>query len=384
MKNILLLSSLVSTLLLTACGGGSDSDDNNAVEPKPEPPKPAEYVPSQYKTLKDNFKYVQDPLTEVKNNNLYDLSYWVDENPLELSSYSYLYSKDDKTFKTQEYSTNKYSSQWREDPRSALVFNIAQNKWVETQGDMTVSQGPVGTEGIKTLYIQSDTGIKYYTLTEKTLEGLSLAQGINQGFGNGIPLPESVKNQYFTKGAKAYAWVQDITQPNYSINRTHMVFSSTNTPHPIYTCNTVSSYCSTTAPTFEKAIESKAWYQNTGRNGVIRLNDKQVADVAVFDKEQNKTLNYTIKYELIAAKQGAPKHILFTASDTAAKEALKTYFSANDSQIAWFEYGEKAQVVEGNYSLPIKGLQSTYYSYNKIAVNDILTKWSPRKNPVLE
>lgn len=381
MKNILVLSGLVSALLLTACGG-SDSNDNDPVEPKPEPPKPAEYVPSQYKTLKDNFKYVQDPLTEVKNNHLYNFGYWVDENPLELASYNYLYTTDNKIFKTKEYSTNKSNSQWREDPKPTLVFNIAQNKWVETQNDLTVSQGPVGTEGIKTLYIQSDTGIKYYTLTEKSLEGLSIAQGMNQGFGNGIPLPESVKTQYFSTGAKAYAWVQDITQPNYSINRTHIVFSSTNTPHPIYTCNTVSSYCSTTAPTLEKAIESKAWYQNIGKNGVIRLNDKQVADVAVYNAEQKKTLNYTIKYELIAAKQGTPKHILFTASDTAAKEALKTYFSVNDSQISWFEYDN--QVVNGRYTLPINGLQSTYYSYNKTAINDILTQWNPNKKPVLE
>lgn len=381
MKNILVLSSLVSALMLTACGGGSDSDDNSPVEPKPEPPKPTEYVPSQYKTLKDNFKYVQDPLTEVKNNNLYDLSYWVDENPLELAGYSYLYSKDDKIFKTKDYSTSRNGSQWQEDQKSSLVFNIARNEWTETQGDMNVSQGPVGTEGIKTLYIQSDTGIKYYTLTEKSIAGLSIAQGLNQGFGNGIALPESVKTQYFSKDAKAYAWVQDITQPNYSINRTHTVFSNINTPHPIYTCNSIT-YCSTTASSLEKAIESKAWYQNIGENGVIRLNDKQIADVSVFDAEQKKTFNYTIKYELIAAKQGTPKHILFTATDNAAKEALKTYFNAGDSQIAWFEY--KNQVVEGDYSLPIKGLQSTYYSYNKTAVNDILTKWNPSKRPVLE
>ncbi|WP_171530212.1 hypothetical protein [Acinetobacter defluvii] len=381
MKNILVLSSLMSALLLTACGGGSDSNDNSTVEPKPEPPKPAEYVPSQYKTLKDNFKYVQDPLTEVKNNNLYDFGYWVDGNPLELSSYSYLYSKDDKVFKTKEYSTNRNSTQWQEDPKPSLVFNIAQNKWVESQGDMTVSQGPVGTEGIKTLYIQSDTGIKYYTLTEKSLAGLSIAQGINQGFGNGIPLPESVKTQYFSTGAKAYAWVQDITQPNYYISRTHYVFSSTNTPHPIYTCNSTS-YCSSTAATLDKAIELKGWYKNTGGNGLIRLNDKQVANVTVYDAEQKKNLDYTIKYELIAAKQGTPKHILFTATDTATKEALKTYFSAGDSQLAWYEYDK--QVVEGFYSLPINGLQSTHYSYNKTAVNDILTKWNPSKRPVLE
>ena len=73
---------------------------------------------------------------------------------------------------------------------------------------------------------------------------------------------------------------------------------------------------------------------------------------------------------------------MFTAKDKVSSEALKTYFSAGDDQLAWFEYDN--QVVAGNYALPVKGLQSTHYSYNKTAVNDILTKWTPKKNPVLE
>ena len=85
---------------------------------------------------------------------------------------------------------------------------------------------------------------------------------------------------------------------------------------------------------------------------------------------------------MIAAQQGVPKHLLFTANDKASTEALKTYFSAGDNQLAWFEYNN--QVVSGNYALPVKGLQSTKYSYNKIAINDILTQWTPKKNPVLE
>ena len=380
MKNYLLISSLTTTLLLAGCGG-SDSN-NGSSKPDPEPPKPTEYVPSQYKNLADNFKYVQDPLTEVKNSNLYNINYWVDENPLKLSSYSRMYSQNDKIFKIADYSTNgSYSTAWLLDPKTSLVFNIALNKWVETQGDLTISQGPAGTEGIKTLYIQSDTGIKYYTLTEKSLDGLSIYQGINQGFGNGIPLPDAVKTQYFSTGAKAYAWVQDITQPNYIINRTHTVFTSIDTPHPIYTCNTVGS-CSSTASTLDKAIETKGWYQNTGRTGVIRLNDKQVADVTVYDADQKKNVNYSISYESIAASNGVPKHILFTAKDKAANDALKNYFSAGDNQVAWYEYNN--QVVMGTYATRVKGLQSTQYSYNKIAVNDILTKWSPKRNPVLE
>ncbi len=378
MKNIFLFSSLASAMLLSACGGGS----SDASTPTPKPPKPAEYVPSQYKSLNDNFKYVQEPLTEIQRNQLYDISYWVNENPLVISSYSYLYQTTNNLFKTKYYATNgAFSNTWREDTSPQLVFNIAQNKWVETNNDLTMTQGPVGTEGIRSLHVQSDTGIKYFTLTEKDLSGLRIDQGVNQGFGNGIPLPDAIKTQYFSAGAKAYAWVQDITQPVYGIRRTHYVFSQKEDVHPIYTCGSMN-YCSSVATSLEKAIENKAWYQNTGKTGSIRLNDHQTAQVIVYDAEQKKTFNYTLNYNVVVAKQGVPKHILFTAKDKVSSEALKTYFSAGDDQLAWFEYDN--QVVAGNYALPVKGLQSTHYSYNKTAVNDILTKWTPKKNPVLE
>ena len=364
-------------MFLTGCGGGNSSSDSDTP-----PPSPPEYIPSQYKSLNDNFKYVQEPLTEIQKNQLYDISYWVSENPLVISSYNYLYQATNNLFKTKYYSTSGPSSNtWREDATPQLVFNIAQNKWVETNNDLTMAQGPVGTEGIRSLHVQSDTGIKYFTLTEKDLSGLSIDKGINQGFGNGIALPDAIKTQYFSAGAKAYAWVQDITQPIYSIRRTHIVFSNQDEVHPIYTCGSIS-YCSSTAATIEKAIENKAWYQNTGKTGSIRINDNQTANVIVYDSQQKTNLNYTLNYNVIAAQQGVPKHLLFTANDKASTEALKTYFSAGDNQLAWFEYNN--QVVSGNYALPVKGLQSTKYSYNKIAINDILTQWTPKKNPVLE
>lgn len=378
MKKVLILSSTISALLLTACGGGSSDTPDTSIEPKP-----STYIPSQYKSLKENFTYVKDPLSEVSKNHLYDLSYWVSENPLALSGYSYLYNQDNKNFKTQYYSTNSSSSNnWRLDPRSSLVFNIEKNKWVETANDLAVSEGPVGSEGIKTLHIQSDTGIKYYTLTEKDLSGLNIAEGINKGFGNGIPLPTSIKNQYFSSGAKAYAWVIDITQPTYSIRRTHYVFSSDNELHPILTCSSVTSYCSSTASNLEQAVQHKAWYNNSGNTGYIRINDNQTADVKIYDSEQKQNLSYQIQYEIIPAKSGVPKHILFTASDSTTEEVLRNYFSSGDNQLAWYEYNN--QVVQGEYALPIRGLQSTRYSYNKVAVNDILTNWNPAKNPVLE
>lgn len=402
MKNILVLPCLVSAFLLTACGGGSDSDDNSPVEPKPEPlkptkpiepkpepPKPIEYVPSQYKTLNDNFKYVQDPLAELKNNKLYSFENRFVAN-FRTSAYNVLYTEDNQIFKTKYYEVDNFSSAWlgANEANIALVFNIKQNKWIESIGDLTVFQGPIGTEGIKTLKIQSDLGLKYYTLTEKSLEGLNIAQGIHQSFNDTTKFPETSKTQYFSMGAKAYAWLQDITQPSYEIKRFFSYSSGYYELQPIHTCEIMDrSMCSNTVSTLEKAIEKKAWYQGFSFDATIRLKDKQVAEISIYvkDAENNRNqLKYIVKYELIKAKQGIPKHILFTATDNASKEALKTYFDAGgNSQLSWFEY--QNQVVAGNYSAPINGLQSTNYSYNKTAINDIiLAKLGTDTDPVLE
>ena len=373
MKNYLILSGLVSALFLTACGG--DSDDGHPVD--------NQYVPSQYKSLKDNFTYVKEPLSEIQRHSLYDLGYWVDENPLIISSYSYLFQANSRQFKSLSYANSAPNDRhWRENPSTALIFNIEQNKWLESDGTLNISQGPVGTEGIKSLYVKSDTGINYYTLTEKNLAGLSLDQGLKQGLGNGLQLPAQIKHRYFSRGAKAYAWVQDITQPMYSIRRSHTAFDATRNLHPIYNCRSISDYCASTSSSLVHAIQNQGWYLNTGKNASIQIIDQQSAQATVFDAELKQTLTYTLNYQVVAAKQGQPKHLLFSAPNAQTLKMLQDYFGVGDGQLAWYEYNN--QVVNGDYALPIRGQQSTQYSYNKTAINDILTQWTPRKNPVLE
>ena len=63
------------------------------------------------------------------------------------------------------------------------------------------------------------------------------------------------------------------------------------------------------------------------------------------------------------------------------RNIIWNYLAFGDGQVAWYEYENK--VVDGSYLMPTMGLQSTQYSYNKVAINDILTKWNPSKNPVL-
>ena len=54
------------------------------------------------------------------------------------------------------------------------------------------------------------------------------------------------------------------------------------------------------------------------------------------------------------------------------RNIIWNYLAFGDGQVAWYEYENK--VVDGSYLMPTMGLQSTQYSYNKVAINDILTK----------
>ena len=85
-------------------------------------------------------------------------------------------------------------------------------------------------------------------------------------------------------------------------------------------------------------------------------------------------IQFIILYTLNQAKQGAPKNIVFTAPNADVQKLLASNFTIGDGQVAWYEYENK--VVDGSYLMPTMGLQSTQYSYNKVAINDILTKKS--------
>lgn len=397
MKSFILLSSLTSALLLSACGGGGGSSNDSTPTTKPtpsnpspnptpsdpEPPKSDAYVPSQYKTLNNGFQYVKTPLEEIRRNPFYDLRYWVDASPLQISSYTYSAENAQQVFKNITYSTESiYSKTWISDPTTSLVFNIQKNQWVTSNGDSKLSQGPLGTQGIPSVHVSSDQGESYFTLIEKDLGGLTLKEGMNQGFGDGIPLPDVVNTARFSSGAKAYSFIKDNTQPGYVIYRTHQVFSTRYTIYPIGVCETGGTSCSQKASNLEQAISLQGWSTNIGKTASIQIQDHSTAKLIVNDKKNQNYGTYTIQYSVINAKKGTPKHILFNTSDKASTEALKDYFGTGDSYLAWYEYNDT--VVHGYYRQPMKGVQTSAVSYNKTAVNDILTQWSPARLPVLE
>ncbi len=167
----------------------------------------------------------------------------------------------------------------------------------------------------------------------------------------------------------------------YSIYRINYVFSDEYETRPIKNCQSIKSSCSSSAYNLGEAISSHAWYLNGGENAYIQVLDDKNATLGVYN-EQKKWVKYPLQIKLNQKTQTQPKHIIFTATSNEAKTMLAEKFGAVDYKIAWYEYDNKA--VMGSYEEPKKGYKSKYYSYNKTAINDILTQWIPAKNPVLE
>ncbi|HMY00814.1 MAG TPA: hypothetical protein PKC44_13660, partial [Agitococcus sp.] len=343
-----------------------------------------EYVPIQPEQPTQGFSYITEPLAFLNQGSRYNSpSYWTNANPVELASYSIEYVKDVNKFAVNTYSTSGTSSNiWKNDPGSALVFSVKDNKWTEIiGGEKQATEGLVGTSGIKTVNIIDSYGIQYYTMLERDLTGKMLVEGMVSGFADGRQLPNAAYTAQFSNDAKAYTWIRDVLTPVYSIARTHYVFTTRNDVMPVYTCINIGS-CSIDAETLEEAVSKQAWIRNGGQNASIRIKAGGQAELLVTDPVTKVNSMYIINYQLINATVGNPKRIIFDTPETVAKKALNDYFGTNDVQLAWYEYN--GQVVRGSYQPPIKGQVSQSYQYNKTAINDILTKWFPAKNPVLD
>lgn len=374
------------TLSLAACGGGNSSSDEASNSPVKTDPKPAEPVfkPTQPTVLENGFSYVSDPLAYIKANKTYAVSYWVDQNPLELSMYRVFELQNDQWLSTTYATSNNKTNVWQKQETSRLVFSKKDNQWIEINNDMQASQGSEGTAGIKTILMSDAQGITYYSLIEKDLSNETLAGGLTTGFGNGITLPNVVKTAKFSNGAKAYHWIYDVPDASYAIQRTKVIdFFGSNSYklHPIYNCATPVSSCTNKVKTVNNAVSSQAWFMNTGKNANIQLFANNIAKLQFTDPETKVSGTENLSYKLIAATSNTPTYILFEKTNAASQQALAKYFGVNNGQFAWYEYNN--QVVAGGYQAPIVGEVGQSNLYNQVAINDILTKWQPAKSPVL-
>ncbi|RRD43485.1 hypothetical protein EII18_02755 [Comamonadaceae bacterium OH3737_COT-264] len=323
----------------------------------------------------EGFKYAPDPLKVWESQPNYSYSYWVERNPLELSSYS-IQAVTSGGVEPARYTIS--GSKWRKDVSGRLVFNPKLQKWVQSSGKLNVTQGPVGSSGAKTVLVHGDTGTLYYSMQIRDIAGDALSDWV--GKGDGIPLPEAVQGKLFTDGAQARRWVVERPEPSFRISQSHWPFTNRHDQYPLYNCETVSRNCSSTPSSLQEAIASRAWFRNLSKMAVLRLGDGNQASLTI-TQENGEKVTHALGYQLHAATAKAPAHIRFSAPDQAAREAMEKELDEGEN-LALFEYG--GDVVRGTYLPAASGVLDPYTYFNKQGMNDIMTQWSPRMPAVLE
>ena len=367
------LSVLLLPLLLAACG------PNTPITPEPSTPKPQQGQPET------GFTWVNEPLVLWQNQSLYDFTYWVNHDPLQLAGYWKQTYEGNGAFRNEQYSLAWGS--WSQDNSVSLVFNGTTGRWVEMNMTFTATEGPVGTSGVKTVYVTDASGSRYYSLQKRDLSGQPIAQGIAEGFGDGRRLPDVIKHgdAKFSSGAEAYTWVMDQPVPRYALTLTHVVFSNDYRVHPLKTCADITSYCSSTAATLTDAIKQRAWILNGGGNVSVRLLDGGKAEVRYLGEDGAASpRTYQVGYTYLPASASAPERIVFeklSSPDAALTAAVNRLMSVGNGQLAVYAYGGEA--VRGTYTPVQQGVKSKTFQYNKQAINDILTKWDPEAPPVV-
>ena len=339
-----------------------------------------EYTPIQPERPFIGYNYINDPLGFLNRNDIYSFLLAPDKKPLNIDGYQ----KSSLALMTdlivESYSLRQ--SQWELDPFVHLVFNSAQNKWIRTKKDSQVIEGPAGTAGVKTLYSVSDSGIQYLTVLESDISNKTFLQEFGELVaGAGTSTPNEVKNQRFSYGAKAYKFVRDGLTPAYELFVTNYNFSNTISLEAIFTCQKTNAPCDTQAASLNEAISKQGWMVNIASNALIRLKGNNQAEMLINDPISLSTRVHMIEYRLINATSGNPARIVFDVTETTAKKDLSDYFRINTIQLAWYEYD--GHVYAGTYLAPSLEGQAVSYMYNKTAINDILTKWSPNRSAVV-
>jgi len=377
MKKPLLLT-LLAPMILAACGATNPPPVTPAPSPSQQPPVQGQPAP--------NFNWVREPLALWQQQSLYDFSYWVMYDPLQLSSYVRQTYSGDNRFDVDAYSLSY--SYWKSDPATSLVYSKAKQAWNEQSVSFTATEGPVGSAGIKTVHVTDQAGTKYYSIQERDLSGLPIAQGIHDGFGDGRGRPDTIKNNSatFSNGAKAYTWIMDQVDPEFSIDRVHRVFSNQYDLLPLRTCTTISTDCTSDAATIDDAIAKNAWILNGGGNVSIRLLSNSKAEVRYTGNDGTAPPNtYQISYSHVPATNSTPERLVFgdlSSGDPALTTAVTNSLNVGNGKLAVYMYGNQA--VRGTFIAPQMGIRSTTYQYNKQAINDIFTKWDPEVPSVLE
>jgi len=326
----------------------------------------------QQSALIPNYVAEQDP-KRVLQEGLYSLLRQPLGDSVVITGYRSQVAPDGVNAATAKFAFNPMAGSWEPLPDKELVWSPSAKQWVESDLTETLSPGSAGSRGWPTLKTVADFGMSYYTYSFKQLDGLSIEDGLEQGFSQGRPLPSSLTDAKFSPGGRAYVQTKTAVDPFYTIQRVQDANTKTPTFQLVYTCGKPSPQCQTPATNLEMADQHGGQLTNFAHTAQLDLDGKGHATLRPLDNDiPFATYTYTINND-------APRRITLQAANDGDATKFIQALGVPLKHFALFEYGNQVTI---GYATPANTTSDSAAGYNRIAVNDILARWTPAPPPV--
>jgi hypothetical protein len=282
---------------------------------------------------------------------------------------------DGTTSKVSVLDYNPYDRVWEPLDSPEIVWSPSQAKWVTTDRTEVLSAGPLGSRDRPTVKSVADYGTSYYTVSYNDLAGQPLAAGLPEGLSEGTQLPESTRGVKFSPGARSYETTTTLIGPLYIVTQIANAITKVSQRFSVDSCDPPSPDCQTPATSLDQLA----------RQGGKVTNFANTAELD-FDGNGNATLQpvgtdiafANLTYSLV--KDDSPQRITLQAAHTDDDKKFSQAFGMDLKTLALYEYD--GEVTLGNVR-PAYNTKTDFAGYNRVAINDLLSHWTPQMPEVL-
>ncbi|WP_269894978.1 hypothetical protein [Mycobacterium hippophais] len=259
---------------------------------------------------------------------------------------------------------------WAPVPFERLAWAHDKQDWVASDNTQDAAAGPQGSRGWPTVETSSDYGTSVTTYSFTDLAGRPLAEGFDAGWSEGAALPQSATAATYSPGARAY--FESITQvdPFHAIDRIRV--SGGYRLQTMNACgeddDVVTIECSTPATSFDDARTRYGVYPNSTSTASLRFSRKGDPFFVGTDAPVAEKLDVSV------SSGDGPARLTFSTPDPAIADKFSRLFGTDIENFALYEY--QGQVVAG-VTQPAGTTTTNTGLFNRIAINDVLTRWSP-------
>jgi hypothetical protein len=173
----------------------------------------------------------------------------------------------------------------------------------------------------------------------------------------------------FSPGARAYLETKTAIDPFYTIQRVKDANTNVDRLLPVYACGKPSPQCQTPATSLAMADTQGGQFTNFAGTALLEFDGGGHATLRPVDS----TIPFADLTYSITSNDGPPR-ITLRASNSGDAEKFGQAMGITLQSFALFEYDNQVTV---GVAKPANTTTTAFAGYNQVAVNDLLTQWTP-------